>query len=542
MTSRWGPIDRARGIAGLAVVGIALGAAWWAWRSAQVEPLEPPAAPAADPALDAGERLYREGIAATGEPVAAVVLGDVPIGGDSARCASCHGRSGMGTGEGGNRTPPLAAPLLFAADARNTRPAYTDALVARAVRDGVDSAGAPLDPLMPRFRLSDDDLDALLRYLHHLGAKPAPGVDDDSLHLATVIAGDVDPALARDVRAVLEGYVETKNAELRNDRARSRARRAPGEAPDPYRDWSLEVWTIDGPPDGWRAQLEARYAARPVFAMIGGLAEGPWAPIAAFCESLELPCVLPETDRPGPPGGFYTLYYSGGLRLEAEVVAADLRSTAAPGPVIALVAEGDGAGAEAAADLTAAVGAGGEVQVRAIPDGPDGDAVLAEVLDEEVRAVVAWLGDADLARLPAGAAGRGPLYLSATLAPDRGAALPPGLRDRARLVDPYRDPSERDPGLDRFRAWASARGLALGHERVQAQAWFACVAFLDGSKHVARYPQRDYLLDSLDHAAGLTALLPIVPRGTLGPGQRFLAKGARVVDLSGATAPRWITP
>jgi hypothetical protein len=61
-----------------------------------------------------------------------------------------------------------------------------------------------------------------------------------------------------------------------------------------------------------------------------------------------------------------------------------------------------------------------------------------------------------------------------------------------------------------------------------------------------RYRVRDYVLDMLDHAQDLASYLPIYPRATLGPGQRFLTKGGYVLpivdgnpDTNGAV---WIAP
>jgi hypothetical protein len=320
---------------------------------------------------------------------------------------------------------------------------------------------------MPRFDVTDGDLAALVAYLRTLGASTSPGVDEGELHLATILADDAPPAARLAVETVLRAFVEDKNARVRNDRARARARRAPNQAPDPYRAWTLDVWELTGPSDAWPAQLEQRYRARPEFAVIGGVAGGPWTPIDRFCEDHGLPCLLPSTDRPPAETGFYSLYYSSGLRLEARVAAADLRD-AGLRRVVQWVPRGDEAAAEAAATLATAIDARIEVvEPDADPSPPP-----------DVDAVVSWLG-----HLPGRADGP-PIYASATRLGGRWGGAPAAVR----VVDPYRLATERDPALDRFRAWARARGVEIEDERIAAQTWFACVTLLDAADHVSRTP------------------------------------------------------
>jgi hypothetical protein len=100
--------------------------------------------------------------------------------------------------------------------------------------------------------------------------------------------------------------------------------------------------------------------------------------------------------------------------------------------------------------------------------------------------------------------------------------------------------------MKRFTVWARTRGIELGYPRLQAEAFFACLAAKDALSHLRRYLVRDYALDMLDHAQALAAYLPIHPRPTLGPGQRFLTKGGYVLPvLDGhidTKAAAWILP
>jgi mono/diheme cytochrome c family protein len=486
----------------------------------------------------AGERLYREGRLASGAPVTALVQGDVPLRGTQVTCQNCHGRSGMGVIEGDSIAAAVAAPLLFAPDAQRGRPAYDESTLARALRDGVDPLGRPIDPLMPRYRLGDRDVAALTAYLRQLGTDPSPGVGPHHLHLATVVAGDVDRERQRAVLDVLEGFVADKNM---SGRRRLRGGRFPKQWQETYRVWSHEVWRLAGPPEGWRAQLEARYREHPVFALVGGLASRSWAPVHEFCESVRMPCLLPDVDLPpGGEQGFYSFYYSRGLLQEAEIVAATLAVEGRHTEVTSVV-EGDrhGYSREAATALARALEHRGG-RMETLQAGELG-AIAARA--RAGGSLVLWLKGDSVRRVAAALDTAAPrLWLSSTLLAGRSDELPAAVLARARLVHLTALAGEPDPSLRRYRVWALRRGVRIREERHQALAYFACLTISDGVKHVQQYVMRDYVMDKLEHASTLTAYLPLYLRAEFTPGQRILSRGGYVVDLSGGDAPFWVVP
>ncbi len=497
-----------------------------------------------DALVAAGKQLYLEGQSVSGAATKATVQGDVPVTGKQVTCQSCHGRSGMGTIESGTIPPGITGPLLFAPDIRTRtqqqRPAYTDKTLARAIRDGVDSAGKPLDPLMPRFQLGDRDLAALTAYLRQLGSKLSPGSTPNSLRVATLIAGDVDPVLEQAELDVIKTFIDSRN---RGGPQRLRGGHFPNDIKETFRDWTLDIWRVSGPPATWRAQLEKLYNKHPVFALIGGLASGSWQPINDFCEAQAMPCMLPDTDLPPADiNGFYSFYYSRGLRLEADVLASVITSKQLGSHVVSIM-DGSSVGSVAAADAFAQALSQHEGQLpRTLDIRHDANLSLAPLDGDNTSAVVLWLSAEALQKLGKGRQSTGPpLYLSSILL---GATpnIPTELRSRAGQVQLTALPNDPDPALRRFLAWAHVQHMKIQDERHQALAYFACMMFAEGVKHTGLYLSRDYVLDLLNHSSKLTAYLPLYTRGSLTPWQRVLSRGGYVVDLSGHSKPTWVVP
>ena len=124
--------------------------------------------------LAIGQRIYREGMRPSGQPLTGIGPVQAARGGKDAACAACHRRSGYGASEGKFVIRPIIAPALLQEQtvavtaprikARlgvSQRPPYTDVTLARAIRGGVDAAGKPLDPVMPRYALNDEEMKAL---------------------------------------------------------------------------------------------------------------------------------------------------------------------------------------------------------------------------------------------------------------------------------------------------------------------------------------------------------------------------------------------
>jgi hypothetical protein len=414
--------------------------------------------------------------------------------------------------------------------------------LAAALRTGIGPAGRPLNPAMPRYRLDDAAVAELAAYLRSLSHKLSPGVDASAIHFATIVTDGLSATDQSAALNVIQAYFRRKNLGTASDlERRGRAPSYEEDRESGLRRWELHIWKLQGPPETWHAQLDALYQDRPVFAVVGGMAAGPWRPIAEFCEKVELPCLFPETNAPAISGsGFYSVYFSQGLAGEAGVLAWYLRHQ--PGLYsstrIAHVYRPDGQGAVAANAFRSALG-----QDRPLRDCPltgpkPGPEFWKSLLrDERPGVLVAWLSDLDLEALEGAGIDLPQVYLSSSLAAPRGRAL---------FTYPYWPPPVPIYLSAHVRGWIAARGIALTNERVQFDSYFA-LDLLDYSlTHMRDNFSRDYLVETVEREAETADNPGIFPRLSLGPGQRFASKGGYIVRLSdsGGVEPvsGWIVP
>ena len=287
--------------------------------------------PAADAALVAlGESIYfgtHPSVARTG---AAQVEG-APIPGSTAACVACHRRSGLGSSESKLLVPPVAGSFLFNpllpqtgrrlpwVSRDRTRPAYDETTLLRALNEGAAPDGVPLAAPMPRYALSPSDVAALAAYLRTLSSATAPGVSAEEIVFATVTTPDVPASQVKDLLDTLQEFFKEKNAGTRHEAGRrSQSARTQSTMYSRFRKWRLEHWALEGEPQTWGVQLEARYRTTPVFALLSGISYDDWAPVHAFCERVRVPCLLPNAWMPPVREDFYSIYFSPGLAAEAN--------------------------------------------------------------------------------------------------------------------------------------------------------------------------------------------------------------------------------
>ena len=123
-----------------------------------------------------GERIYRSSTSESGDPIS-YQTGSRVAAMHRLACATCHRRDGNGGRVaimpfGTIDVPDITWPELTEFhhdDEEPPHPPYREETLKQAITRGFNPAGKPLDPLMPRWRMSDRDLDDLIDYLKTLG-------------------------------------------------------------------------------------------------------------------------------------------------------------------------------------------------------------------------------------------------------------------------------------------------------------------------------------------------------------------------------------
>lgn len=493
---------------------------------------------------DAGVAIYMQGLSVSGAPIQARVSADVPLTGSAAACTNCHRASGLGTAEGRARSLPIVAASLFAErPPPAARPAYDDATLLRAITQGVSASGRVLDPLMPRYQFDAADGAALLAHLHRLGSEPAPGVTQDEVVLATVVWEGAPIAQREATTRVLERFVQLKNAGARQEARRAEvARRHPfGERHDRgWKRWRLVTWQLHGSPGTWAGQLREQYDKDPPFLLFSGTAGEHWREVHGFCEQQRLPCILPmTTSPPDAQGDFYSVYFNAGARLDGAVIARHVAQRAGETPRRIVVARQEDAEAQAAlAALAAASGTGSNaahVEERVLPRGRPDAGYWMQLLRQARPDVLVMLADADrLEGLDAALRAQGlvlPLYTSATFTRwSPGAALL--SQPQLWHVQAYNFAAGNRAAFARESQWLRSQKLDQLDPLYASQALFACHIVGEQLAALTGNYSREYFIEGLEHMLDSTNMTSLVPRTTLGQGQRFISRGAFVLPAS----------
>lgn len=529
------------------------------------------------PDVALGEQLFQQGLDGGGNALQGITQNDIGFNDTQFNCAQCHRRSGFGSSEGGNYVLPVTGTLLFnprtfdRADLFNKlfkenqgqvfwarmrsayqRPAYTDESLAHAIRDGIDPTGRKLSPLMPRYRLDDGDMAALIAYLHQLSGHNDPGVDDRVIHLATVVSPNAGGADKQAMLTTINKFVEWLNLETQGNLDHPNF--SPGYRSDfakAFRLWRHEVWELPEDSRLWPAELAKRYRQQPVFAFIGGMVGGDWTPIHEFCEDHRVPCLLPFTDLP-PTGktNHYSLYFNQGLILEAKAIGRFLRAqkTAEPGVVVNLHAD-DARGSQPAAVLAQTLAV--DQRHTVIDIGFNSIEQLRDQWQTVVRQqptapiiAVIWPGKFDTAiaaELPLLAQRAESLLLPVNILEANQQHFPPAITAKLYFSYPYELPNAYHPHAFRVRAWMNTRDLPIDNQRLQFNTYYALNLLQFGLEHVVEHFSRDYLLEYMENEAENQINPGTFPRLSLGPGQRFASKGSYIVQLDNNN-PRQIHP
>ena len=521
-----------------------------------------------------GQAIYLRGVLGSGAPLEAVREAGVRTSGASAACVNCHQRSGLGSEEGRISIPPITGEYLFHPRAHtgeeavlpyvenmhSNRNPYTDATVARAIREGLDETGRPLNYLMPRFAMNDADMAALIAYLRKLTIRREAGVTDTLLHFATIFTPDADPIKRQGVLDVLQQYVIEKNRFPLKPSPRMWTSGKTAYSKSMYmanRHWQLHVWDLTGPASTWQAQLDKHLSAEPVFAVLSGLGGSDWAPVQEFCERSAVPCLFPNVEVPvDSEQDFYSLFFSRGVLLEAGMITHDILESGGR-PAVTDVEQIYRAGdnGERAAQALGADLHGHAIHVHDHKLAATGHVqsvaatlrTIAKTLGPD-HALVLWLRPADIAALGKPPAGTTPIYLSGLMGGLEDAPLPAAWREHTQLTYPFDLPDKRGVRLDYPLGWFSLRHIPVVALQVQADTWLTCSIVGDAINHMADSVVREYLIEKLQNMVEHRLITGYYPHLTLATNEHFASRGGYLAHFKDPTGTRliagsdWLVP
>ncbi|WDE01648.1 c-type cytochrome [Thalassomonas actiniarum] len=139
-----------------------------------------------------GQAIYLTGKSLSGRDIEARLGSGASLPASLMPCVNCHQHDGKGTREGGVspadiRWSTLTRPYGTTDNTGKTAPAYDRKSIKKAISLGVDSGGAPLSQIMPRYQLSHQDMEDLVAFLTGLGSYRVSGVWQDKIRIGIIL-------------------------------------------------------------------------------------------------------------------------------------------------------------------------------------------------------------------------------------------------------------------------------------------------------------------------------------------------------------------
>lgn len=478
-----------------------------------------------DSAADHGRRLYQHGLTRDGQEITAWVGPGARLPGTLSACTRCHGVSGRGSRDAGLQVPPLRWSDLTQSRASGTgllaRPAYDEATLLRALRQGIDSQGRPLAAAMPRFELSDRAAADLVQHLRRMGTSEDrhPGVESDRVTLGTVLppgaaATPAGQALVAAARACLdkanrEGGIHGRTLEFRVLEGES----ASIERVPP---WAEEVLMLVAPwwPQGSAARLSRQFGPLPVLGPLGAASEllgaSEWWFGVVPVPSDQVRIAVDQAAKAGVSGRVLVVTEQGAL---ADAVVQAAQSQAALYP---------GLRAELLTWPSPDAASGRALWTRALAQ-PDPPVAVVAVVGAPVLATLAE--EMDRSGLP-------PQALLFGLAQQAGAVplgWPASRQSRLRLISASVGEADFNPRA--FEADLGAQGARPHAPAVQAPAYAAGCAAVEALRRAGRDLDREQLLQGLTAIQRLAT--GVMPPLSYGPRQRHGVWQSRVLRVGG---------
>jgi ABC-type branched-subunit amino acid transport system substrate-binding protein len=487
-----------------------------------------------------GKKFYLEGVTADAAATMATlgVGGAVTLPATKVPCASCHGPDGLGRPDAGvvpsnitwaNLTKPYG---LRHANGRS-HPPYTVDTIIRAVTAGVDPAGNPLDPAMPRYRLSDNSAHDLVAYLQRLGAEGEQGVSEKEIVVATVMPTDGPLAeIGSVVQRVLSGYFDRLN-----------------QSGGVYnRHIVLKIATFD-PSSSAVEALRRLMTETGVFAVVAPVVPREESALAELAERKALPVVAPLAPyrRRGLERGSFTFHLTASLEDQARALVMYAQTNlAAADRKIAILSSDDGAGLNVG-DVIHRRGHSAQLE-PALSLHLTASTPIVDIAWQLRRAAVSLIfydgGPARLAALAEEAAKWGwrPAILTTTLAVTAESLTRLGkVGTRVFVAYPTLTSDQSPEALKPLYLLRAAYDIPARHLSMQVAALVSARVLVEGLQRAGRDLTRPKFVAALVTLQNFeTGLIPPI---SFGPNQRTGIRGAHIVTLSSGSAATlaWIS-
>ena len=473
-----------------------------------------------------GKRIYLEGRGDSESPISALIGSSrdaVPA--SLVSCGNCHGRDGHGRPEGGIEPTDVTWSALgrpAAAFGKRSRPAYTAALVGRAITMGLDPAGVRLGLGMPRYRLSHEDLADLVAYLEVLGTELDPGISATTITLGTLLPSErAASGLRQAIARTLQAYADDLNRRggIYNRRV------------------VLQFEDLDPSPGEAGGDVSVLLKRGKIFALLAPYIAGREEAVARAVREEGTPLIGPfaAASTPGGAADGPIFHIHPGIEELARALAILALERGTPRAPAILV--GNDPGLVRAADAVAGewVKAGctepERITIPAVARGGSDLASLVNHLAERRTDVLAYLGPDGLITPLLAAADRAScrpsVYLPGALAGGDILELPPSFDGRVFLSLPYLPEDVTRSGQDEYARLESQHGLSRDHRAAQLAVLAAAKVLEEGLRRCGRDVSRARLVEELERleefSTGYSRPL------TFGPNRRIGSSGAYVL-------------
>ncbi len=475
-----------------------------------------------------GKQVYIQTTSPSGGEIKAFVgksMMEAP--GASLPCINCHGYDGVGLVESGVTATTiiweeLTKPYGLKHPTGREHSPYTEESLARAISEGMDPAGNPLDVSMPRYTMPAEDLADLVAYIKRIGNVLDPGLTETSIKVGTFL-----PLTGR-----LAGTGKAMDSVLRA--FFSDLNRGGGVY---NRKIDLEVLRLGESPTAVPDAARELMTGRQAFALVSPFIAGADRKVAELAEQNEVPVFGPFTLHPEEVAllNRFTFYLYSGLREQARalVIHAEekLKGTRAPFAIVTS-RETESAVVESAEKQARKLGWKSVVKFEFSGDAAEAQGARDTMAGGNVGAVLvlgSWDAFKTLLR-ESEKPGWNPLFLlPGSAARSDVFELPEVFSSRVFLSYPTVPSDRTEAGTREFNRFHATHQLPTEHVAAQISAYCAAKVFVEGLKRTGRKLSREKLIAAMDRMTQFNTGL--TPKITYDPNRRIGAYGAHVLGV-----------